>query len=117
MKIGTTRVPILTARWGVHGVKSVNGVECAVRGPSGKWQVCSWPKGTLDLPKDDLYTHINLVTERPFNATSSSPANIGKPVRSILDQAVKGSYELRVRWYESDKPKKVREKVFSRQVT
>lgn len=90
MKIGTTRVPVLTVRWAARGTTSIQGVECAVRGPLGKWYQCSTPKGTLDLRNEHLYTYIHLVTQRPFNSTVSSPTDFGKPLNDIVNLAVKG---------------------------
>ncbi|MCP8999859.1 hypothetical protein NFC73_08960 [Pseudarthrobacter sp. RMG13] len=112
-KIGTTRIPVVTVRWAVRGSNaSIQGVECSVRGPSGKWRQLAAPKGKLDLPKENLYTYINLVDELPFNSVVASPVNIGKPVSDAVALAKKGRYQLRIRWYEDDKPRR-REKVFS----
>lgn len=65
------------------------------------------------MPKDDLYTYINLLDGRPFNSTITSPNDIGKPVTDLTSQAVKGKYALRIRWVEPERPRRRRQKVFS----
>lgn len=111
-KIGTTRIPVVTVRWAVRGSNaSIQIVECSVQGPSGKWRQLAYPKGKLDLPNENLFTHINLVNEMPFNSVVTSPANIGKPVSDAVALAKIGRYQLRIRWHEDDKRRR-REKVF-----
>jgi hypothetical protein len=114
MKIGTVVTPVLTARWEVRGPNaSIQGVEMAVQGPSGKWKKLAYPKGNLVVPKSSLQTYIDMTTETPFSTVVSSPADIGKPVRSTVELARKGRYKLRIYWYENDRPKRRHEKVFS----
>ena len=73
----------------------------------------TWPKGQLQLPKDDLYTYVNLLNGQPFNSTIASPADIGKSVSDLTAQTVKGTYLLRIRWVEPERPRRARQKVFS----
>ena len=114
MKIGTVMTPVLTARWAVRGPNaSIQDVEMAIQGPSGEWKKLAYPKGDLVVPKSGLQTYINMTNETPFNAVVSSPADIGKPVRSTVELAKKGPYKLRIYWYENDRPKRRHEKVFS----
>ena len=44
---------------------------------------------------------------------TSSPADIGKPVKDFTDKAVKGKYQLRIVWFEPEKPTRRRQKIFS----
>lgn len=112
-KIRTTRVPTVTVRWSVRGSNTaIQDVECAIQGPSGKWVSLAYPKGKLDVPKENLFTYINLLNERPFNSVISSPADMGKPVVNATASARLGRYRLRIRWYEGVK-KRRREKIFS----
>lgn len=113
MKIRTQRLPVLTVKWGVRGSNAIQGLECAIRAPEGDWQVCAWPRGRLVPPKDDLYTYINLVNGSPFNSTITSPADIGKPVEDFTEKAVKGRYQLRIVWFEPERPRRRRKKLFS----
>lgn len=80
MKVGTQRLPVATIRWTVRGEGEAQGVECAVRSPSGSWQRCASPSGRLQLPKSDLCAYVNLVDGQPFNTTIASPAGIRAPV-------------------------------------
>jgi hypothetical protein len=117
MKIRTHRVPVLTVRWGVRGRNAIQGVECAVRSPKSDWRVCALPKGRVEPPKEDLYTYVSLLDGSPFNSTISSPADLGKPVEDLTKSAVKGKYQLRIRWFEPERPARRRQKVFSYVVT
>lgn len=112
-KIGTRRVPTLAIRWSVRGSKSnIQGVLCATQGPSGEWFTFSHPKGVVNLPKEDLFTYINLLSEKPFNSTITSPSDIGKPVTDAAGKISLGRYKLRICWYEGNK-KRQHEKIFS----
>jgi len=117
MKIRTHRVPVLTVRWGVRGQNAIQGVECAVRSPRVDWRVCAWPKGRLEPPREDLYTYVNLLDGNPFNSIVTSPVDLGKPVEDFTGRAVKGKYQLRIRWFEPDKPARRRQRVFSYVIT
>lgn len=112
MKVGGQRLPVLTIRWNLRGSSSIQGVSCAVRLPSGAWRECKSPRGSLDPPKDGLFTHVNLVDGETFNATIASPADIGKPVTDLTGRAVKGKYALRIQWVEPEIPSRVRRKEF-----
>lgn len=105
--------PVLCARWDVRGSDTIQGVECRVRSPNGGWKVCTWPRGRLAIPKDDLYTYINLTNGQPFNTTLSSPLDYGRATEDITDLAVKGKYKLRLTWHEEDHPKRKRQQTFS----
>ena len=94
-------------------MNAIQGVECAVRSPTGEWHVCTWPKGRVEPPKGDLYTYVNLLDGKPFNTTITSPADLGKPVKDLTEGAVKGKYQLRIRWFEPEKPTRRRQRIFS----
>lgn len=76
----------------------------------------AWPKGQVQLPKDDLCTYVNLLDGQPFNSTIASTADIGRPVMDLTAKAVKGTYTLRIRWVEPERPRRVRQKLFSHHV-
>jgi hypothetical protein len=81
------------------------------------WRRLTWPTGQVDPPKDNLYTYIGLIDGRPFNATVTSLADIRQPAQDLTDQAVKGRYELRIRWVNASRPSRTREKTHSHMVT
>ena len=110
---GTFRLPVLTIRWEVRGAGELQGVECAVQPPSGDWQVCSTPKGSISLPKSNMYTYVDLRNGRTFNTTIASPADIGKPVTDLTAEAVPGRCSLRIRWYEPHRPSRQRQTTFT----
>ena len=112
-KHGTFRLPVLTIRWEVRGTGELQGVECAVKPPSGDWQVCSSPKGSISLPRTNMYTYVDLRNGRTFNTTVASPADLGKPVTDLTAEAVPGRYTLRIRWYEPYRPSRQRETTFA----
>lgn len=113
LKQFTHLLPVLKAQWEVRGTGELQNVECAVQSPSGAWQPCSSPTGTLTLPKRNMYTYIDLRNGHPFNTTIASPVHHGKPVTDLTGDAVTGKYVLRIRWYEPTKPSQQREVTFT----
>ena len=110
--VRTTMVPVLRVDWGVRGDTEIHDVLCTISGPQGHTRDLTLPKGTTQMGKD-FFTYVSLIDGAPINTLISSPADIGKPVTSMIDQAMKGRYTLRLRWSEKFRPSKLREKSFS----
>lgn len=113
LKQRTHLLPVLRIEWSVRGTGVLQDVECAVRSPSGTWRTCSSPKGTVSLPRRNLYTYVDLRNGHTFNTTIASPVDHGKPVTDLTGDAVPGKYALRIRWYEPNKPSRRRQTIFT----
>lgn len=112
----TSLLPVLEIRWGVRGTGELQEVECAVQAPTGTWQTCSWPSGNIALPRNNLYSYVDLRTGKPFSSTIASAADIGKSISDLTADAVPGKYTLRITWYEPDKPARQRRVTFTHTV-
>lgn len=111
VKVRTAVVPVLRVDWGVRGDAEIHDVLCTVSGPQGNTKDLTAPKGTVQMGKN-FFTYVSLIDGAPFNTLISSPVDIGKPVTSMLDRAVRGRYTLRLRWSEKVLPSKIRERTF-----